>query len=319
MALQGADVAQLRTTATQFAQGASALETAAKALHALISNGTQWRGPDADRFRSEWTGVSTRTISAAVETLRRASDELRRNADQQDQASEARAGESNGSFPTEMPQETLTAPLQDSSTPSGTGELFANIPEGTDTDGVNDGMRVQKVIGPDGETRFIVYFGGTDDAINRPVGRNGIITGIADPVLIERIKEATKGYPNADIMLVGFSQGGMDAQNIAASGALDNVTNVATYGSPITQSDSDNYDSVHLRAKGDGVPGWSTTSSDHVFEATAVDPTPTSDLHGDDNTYTSVGQQFDNSTDGRWDDAQKSMAKFYRGTVLPEF
>jgi hypothetical protein len=76
MTLNGADVAELRTAATHFTTSASALETSAKALHSLIGGGTKWRGPDAERFRSEWANVSARTIAAAVASLRGAADEL---------------------------------------------------------------------------------------------------------------------------------------------------------------------------------------------------------------------------------------------------
>ena len=41
-------------------------------------------------------------------------------------------------------------------------------------------------------------------------------------------------------MLVGFSQGGMDAQNIAASGRYD-VTSVVTFGSIVQPASMDYY------------------------------------------------------------------------------
>ena len=48
------------------------------------------------------------------------------------------------------------------------------------------------------------------------------------------------GYPpgskDYEMMLVGYSQGGMDAQNLAALRKY-NVTSLVTYGSPLTQAD----------------------------------------------------------------------------------
>ena len=61
MAVEGADVAELRSAATQFSKGASALEASTKALHSLITTTTQWRGPDADSFRSQWSTMSIRS------------------------------------------------------------------------------------------------------------------------------------------------------------------------------------------------------------------------------------------------------------------
>jgi hypothetical protein len=43
MAMDGADVAQLRTLAAQLATGAERLDATAKALHSLINGATQWR------------------------------------------------------------------------------------------------------------------------------------------------------------------------------------------------------------------------------------------------------------------------------------
>lgn len=54
-------------------------------------------------------------------------------------------------------------------------------------------------------------------------------------------------------MLVGLSQGGMDAQNIANSGKF-NVTNLVTYGSPVNLADDPKINTVHIRAEGNPVP-----------------------------------------------------------------
>jgi hypothetical protein len=87
MALIGADTEQLRSTATRIDTGAASLEESARMLTGLIGGGTNWRGPDAERFRQQWTGVSAPSIARAAEALRRGSDELRRNAQEQEQAS----------------------------------------------------------------------------------------------------------------------------------------------------------------------------------------------------------------------------------------
>lgn len=92
MPFYGADLEQLRQTATQFASGANSLESAVKTLSNVVNNGAAWVGPDANRFRSQWSGQSLPDVNRAVAALRRAAEELRRNADEQDQASAVRRG-----------------------------------------------------------------------------------------------------------------------------------------------------------------------------------------------------------------------------------
>lgn len=324
MALQGADVSQLRTTATQFAQGASALETSAKALHSLIGNGTQWRGPDADRFRSEWTGQSARTIAAAAAALRQASDELRRHADQQEQASDAH-GSTNGNSARGSIEKSVSY---------GAAELFARHSQ--DEDG--DGVHIEKVLGADGKLRLIVYFEGLYGAERLDENRTAdLLNGWVDPHLTSQIDAALRDNPDAEIMLVGFSAGGMDAQNIAASGSY-NVTNLVTYGSPIVKPENPDISTVHMHATGDHVPvggalvagmqgppvlgipnliggllGQAPSDSNHVFES---DPHlgAGQDVHSSD-AYERVSKDFDGSSDSRFRDVKESMRKF-DGVVL---
>jgi YVTN family beta-propeller protein/VCBS repeat-containing protein len=165
--------------------------------------------------------------------------------------------------------------LAGKSSPATTGGLYDNT-HGTaadkldQADGHNDGLVIESVESyRDGKLRLVVYLGGTGDGDDRDANRNISLLrdGYADSAIINRIKLAAAdikkqyGY-SPDIMLVGFSQGGMDAQNIAAHTDNDssfNVTTVVSFGSPLTQSDSSTYQSIHLRAQDDPVPslnGW---------------------------------------------------------------
>lgn len=345
MTVEGADVAQLRSAATQFTKGASALESSAKALHSLIGSATQWTGPDADRFRSQWSSVSNKTIAAAVEALRRAADDLRRNANEQDRASAVHAGDS-----------LVTAVYQGTPAAGGTAGLFGRIFQ--DHDG--DGVHIDRVVGPDGKTRLIVYFEGTNQAARLDAARNAkLIGGWVDPYLTGKIDQALSDSPdgkNTDVMLVGFSQGGMDAQNIAASGRY-HVTNLVTYGSPVIQPDNAAIGTVHLRAVGDNVPGMgllgaaveamqnppviglgqaigdianydarTSTPSDWVYQSDpCIAPADVSILGVDTGTsvfgnhgepaYQAVAADFDRSNDAHFSAVKKSMANF-DGTVV---
>lgn len=345
MAVQGADAGQLRATATQLDKGASALESSAKTLHSLIGTTTQWRGPDADRFRSQWSSSSARIIATAVDALRQAADTLRRNANEQEEASKA----TGGGIPA---QGSPGDPAAISA-----ASLFSRVAH---DDSTKDGFHTETVVGPDGRTRLIVYFEGSLQADRLTVQRNGLLVGgWVDPYLTTKLDSALSGLPEGkktEMMFVGFSQGGMDAQNLASSGHY-NVTNLVTYGSPLIQPDSAKIQTVHLQATGDNVPGMgplgavvnamqsppvigigqaisdltnfnarTSALSDRIFQS---DPSiaPTNIViggidtgisplgnHGDA-AYQRVAADFDRSQDPRFTQVKKSMEKF--GTSVP--
>ncbi|MGH3676936.1 MAG: hypothetical protein ACRDU5_14600 [Mycobacterium sp.] len=307
MAYYGADPGQLRVLATQFNKNAGVLESHAMSLHSLIGSSTSWRGPDADRFRSQWSDHSFRAMSAAVTLLRQSAIDLQRNADEQEGISEGRSG---------------TGGQSGSAAPTGASGLFEHIQNrGDEFDKDDDGVRIERVVGPDGETRLIAYFKGQDASENRDGWRSmSVVGGWVDPAITAKIDEALKSCPNGtntEVMLVGFSQGGMDAQNIAASDKY-NVTNLVTYGSPITQGDNPNIHTVHMHASGDLVPvggaiGAGGYQSDQVFQSDANLPFG-QQVHGDD-AYENVAADFDKSTDSRFTDAKDSMKKF-QGVVV---
>lgn len=86
MAMWGADVQQLRQLGSKLQEGASQIETQKSNLTSLL-NSTNWKGPDADKFREEWSGTHTTQLTKVAEALKEASTRAKRNADQQDQAS----------------------------------------------------------------------------------------------------------------------------------------------------------------------------------------------------------------------------------------
>ena len=86
MAMWGADVQQLRQLGSKLQEGASQIETQKSNLTSLL-NSTDWKGPDADKFREEWSGTHTTQLTKVAEAWKEASTRAKRNADQQDQAS----------------------------------------------------------------------------------------------------------------------------------------------------------------------------------------------------------------------------------------
>jgi uncharacterized protein YukE len=246
----GADVDELRVAAVRLDQLATTLESSARTVNSMI--GGPWWGADADGFRSQWTNESKPNMTAASAMLRHGADMLRRNAAEQQQVSSTVGGT------------TVNAASagQTQPAPEGTAALFNTI---KDTDGSYDGLMIQQVMGTDGKIRFIAYLNGTDAADRLTPERNiPVALGGTDTYVEGRIDAALKaaGYqPGPDgtfkngpeVMLVGYSQGGMDAQNVAAGGRY-HVTDLVTYGSPLTFADNPQINTIHLRADGDGVP-----------------------------------------------------------------
>ncbi|GAA2405787.1 WXG100 family type VII secretion target [Mycolicibacterium llatzerense] len=304
MTFYGAEPASLRQLAVQFDRAANNLETTLKPLQSQVNSHRVWQGPDADRFRSEWANVSRPRTTSAVDALRQAADALRRNADEQEHVSNAGNGEVHS-----------TAPV-------GTSELYRRIHN--DDDSTKDGMHVEKVTGPDGKTRFIVYFDGTATPRHEWWRNIGDRVGLYDKdYVLGRIDSALResgydpdGNPKPDMMLVGFSQGGMEAQSVLHENRY-HITDVVTYGAPLIYDDKPGINTIHLRADGDNVPGTGNAPTTNVYQ---TDPhTDASQFilgkHGDPSVYTNVGQSFDDSKDPALVEKQKSLEKFQGASV----
>lgn len=97
----GADVAALRQLSVQLLSSADELESLVNRLGGRV-NAAQWRGPDSERFRGDWSQRHVGTIRNAASALRSASEAARTNAAQQETASSADTSGSaspNGVFP----------------------------------------------------------------------------------------------------------------------------------------------------------------------------------------------------------------------------
>lgn len=88
MAVYGQDIEQVQQLATQLNSKAEEIQSVISQLSSAISK-VQWMGPDADRFRSDWQGQHTAKLKAVVDALRTASQTAKRNAQEQQQASNA--------------------------------------------------------------------------------------------------------------------------------------------------------------------------------------------------------------------------------------
>ncbi|MGV0715838.1 WXG100 family type VII secretion target [Mycolicibacterium sp. XJ662] len=256
MTVIGADPDQLRATANQFMQAADRLQGSLKGLNSFVSNAAIWRGPDSERFRSEWNGQSIFALNGAINALRAGAEVLRRNADEQENAS--RADAAGGTQGANKSDAMCYRPA-----PKGLNGMWDEI---QDIPKESSGYRVQKVIGADKVERYIVYIAGTDAAKGQTLGSNApAIYGELDQAQFDALKRLIP--EGADVMLVGYSQGGIDAQNIAARDYF-NVEQIVTYGSPI-RNDL-NVDAIHLQYSEDLVPHLSLANPG-LYSAAAQD------------------------------------------------
>lgn len=239
MSVTGADPDALRATAAQFVRAAEVLRTVQGSVSGVVSNAAIWRGPDALRFRSEWEARGIASLNAAIGSLNGAAESLRRNAEEQVSASQV-TGDS-GPAGRHAPDACYD------SAPNGLHDMWTEL---TDIPKESSGYRVQKVVDESGQERYIVYIGGTDGSRTQTLASNiGAIKGELDS---EQVTALRRLIPkDAEVMLVGYSQGGIDAQNIAAADYF-NVSQVVTFGSPV-RNDL-NIPAVHLQYSEDIVP-----------------------------------------------------------------
>ncbi len=86
MAFTGMDIGQVRTLATQLDTGAGEIEALISKLTSVL-DGTSWEGPDAVKFRGDWSGAHTQTLRNVAEQLKSTAVVARGQADQQEAAS----------------------------------------------------------------------------------------------------------------------------------------------------------------------------------------------------------------------------------------
>lgn len=87
MAVWGLDVEQVRNLSGQLNQKASDIEGILSTLTSSLDN-TQWQGPDANQFRSDWSGQHTSSLRQVIQALRDAAQRASQNAAAQEQVSQ---------------------------------------------------------------------------------------------------------------------------------------------------------------------------------------------------------------------------------------
>ncbi|MEZ3161454.1 WXG100 family type VII secretion target [Microbacterium sp. BWT-B31] len=86
MAVWGLDVQQVRELSSQLNQKAGEIQQILTQLSSKLSS-TQWNGPDAERFRNEWSGQHTASLKNVINALHDAAQKASKNASAQESTS----------------------------------------------------------------------------------------------------------------------------------------------------------------------------------------------------------------------------------------
>ena len=119
-----------------------------------------------------------------------------------------------------------------------------------------DSIEIHKVVDNEGTVRMVVYMSGVRENIFSQSGWAArlAMNGVTDPKMAEYIDSYAQEWDPDEIMLVGFSKGGMTAQNYAAD-HKDKVKVIVTFAAPLVQNANDyNAHALHIEASNDKVP-----------------------------------------------------------------
>ncbi|MCV7367111.1 tandem-95 repeat protein [Mycolicibacterium duvalii] len=145
--------------------------------------------------------------------------------------------------------------------------LLGRIPDSNET---REAIKIQIIdTDPDdGEvtpetTRMVVYLSGMLGKANpfaklaSSAGAVAVANGQIPHEVADEIDKFWQKYKPAEIMLVGYSKGGMIAQNYAEQGRHSRrVRALVTFASPIVQPPNFDYPAIHLRDVFDSIPRW---------------------------------------------------------------
>ena len=149
--------------------------------------------------------------------------------------------------------------------PTTLAERAASFPDAHD-DPNGEQIRIDRYVTPGQPDRFDVYIGGTVTfdpvAKNEPFDFTSDLTGVANesPASAIAVREAMRGAgitSTSPVVLNGYSQGGLVASLVAASGDY-NVKGVVTFGAPSAQ--------VHLPAS---IPVLTVRNAEDLVPATS--------------------------------------------------
>lgn len=219
--------------------------------------------------------------------------------------------------------------------PSGDGGELKDVPDIIDRIqdmDEDDGLRLEKIKCADGQERYILYIGGTRAAsgrygdsmtdaenINSYLGADTATDQRIQRFLADRVKP-----PNAEIMVAGYSQGGLHALSLVDSGKF-NVTQVVTVFAPdrVTPIDTHGANIVNIKDTNDTVgkiPGGSDVNgADFIGSSRSPKMEFPGGSHTDFNAMRDVAEQWENSWDGKTLESRLGVNKFLNGKTLATY
>lgn len=335
--MYGADVERLRSLAAQFERFSQQLDTNRLAVGNAIQI-SAWVGPFAVSFRLRWESDLSVKVGNAAHRLHDAAGDLRRNADDQERASAETTGFSSGAHAWSG------ATVVNRKGPHGVADMLGENAGMTHSE---DGIRIEKIRGDDGKYRYVVYVDGSGSTRDGAWGgdmswqNNVAMMANADNETMDHVRAKIASAiddPDAEVAIIGFSQGGLIAQKLADECNF-NVRAIVTYGSPNLTA-LNNYggaDVIRLEHNSDLVPGLDmfdmpqelgtrlgqalggysgpAKGEEVVFRAGGpVINLGTAGAHNQAD-YRWVAEQFDKSSDSNYDAAKSRLSHFY-GTVV---
>ena len=86
MAIWGADVQELRELGNKLQQGSQEISRTKSQLTSQV-NSVDWKGPDAEAFKNDWSGEHTAALTKVIQALEEAGRKAKANANAQESTS----------------------------------------------------------------------------------------------------------------------------------------------------------------------------------------------------------------------------------------
>lgn len=186
----------------------------------------------------------------------------------------------------------------------------------------DDGLRLEKIECADGRTRYILYINGSGTGENEYENSHTWLENA--PAYFgyrtdtdKRISQLLRNHvqpPDSEIMVCGYSQGGLHALELANTGEF-NVTQIVNIYAPNSYGAVNLHGAKLLNLRDDQeavgfIPGASGLQG-KVFMGRSTGKSDPFTRHGEIGAQKQVAEQFDNSTDPSFDDCKREMRKFF--------
>ena len=191
----------------------------------------------------------------------------------------------------------------------------------------DDGLRLEEIRCKDGKTRYVLYIDGTEsgkgayyDSHTWPENVPAYAGWRTDTDV--RISELLRTHvkpPGSEIMVCGYSQGGLHALALADTGEF-NVTQVVNTYSPDMSVPVNLHGAqvINLRDTKEPVGFIRGQSGNQTqnFYGTSDGMSFELDRHVDDGAQKQIVKQFENSTDPRLDSQKREISKYLGGELV---